>query len=432
MKIGDNEFTVMTVSTTTSDQSTSYPATIRGTQDIEVRPQVSGFVVKLCVDEGATVRKGQALFQIDPTQYAAAVRQAKAAVEMAKANVNTLTLTEQNKKMLHEKQIISDFEYQSAINQLMSAKASLAQAEAQLVSANQNLSFCTVTSPSNGVVGTFPYRVGSLVSPSIAQPMTTVSEIGEMYVYFSMTEKELLNLTKAGGTLKEQLEKMPDVQLRLADESLYKYKGKIDAVSGVIDQSTGSVSMRAIFPNTDNILRSGGSGSVVFPYTMENIMIIPQSATVEIQDKKFVFVLQADNKVKNTEVTISSLNDGKNYIVTNGLKSGDKIVIEGVQKVEAMDTFAAMIVALNAGVIDGYISEVPGAESACAANANLTYHPLEDGFTASEEDTSIAVALRPADAELCAQINEILAGIDQSTREELMLGAIENQPISAE
>ena len=333
MKIGDNEFTVMTVSTTTSDQSTSYPATIRGTQDIEVRPQVSGFVVKLCVDEGATVRKGQALFQIDPTQYAAAVRQAKAAVEMAKASVNTLTLTEQNKKILHEKQIISDFEYQSAVNQLLSAKATLAQAEAQLISANQNLSFCTVTSPSNGVVGTFPYRVGSLVSPSIAKPLTTVSEIGEMYVYFSMTEKELLNLTKAGGTLKEQLEKMPDVQLRLADESLYKYKGKIDAVSGVIDQSTGSVSMRAIFPNTDNILRSGGSGSVVFPYTMENIMIIPQSATVEIQDKKFVFVLQADNKVKNTEVTISSLNDGKNYIVTNGLKSGDKIVIEGVQKV---------------------------------------------------------------------------------------------------
>ena len=180
MKIGDNEFTVMTVSTTNSDQSTSYPATIRGTQDIEVRPQVSGFVVKLCVDEGATVRKGQALFQIDPTQYAAAVRQAKAAVEMAKANVNTLTLTEQNKKMLHEKQIISDFEYQSAINQLMSAKASLAQAEAQLISANQNLSFCTVTSPSIGVVGTFPYRVGSLVSPSIAKPLTTVSEIGEM------------------------------------------------------------------------------------------------------------------------------------------------------------------------------------------------------------------------------------------------------------
>ena len=158
MKLGDNEFAVLAVNSTTSDQTTSYPATIRGTQDIEVRPQVSGFIVKLCVDEGATVRKGQALFQIDPTQYAAAVGQAKAAVEMAKANVATLTLTEKNKKALFDQKIISDFEYQTAVNQLMSAKASLAQAEASLVSANQNLSFCTVTSPSNGVVGTLPYR----------------------------------------------------------------------------------------------------------------------------------------------------------------------------------------------------------------------------------------------------------------------------------
>ena len=323
MKLGDAEFAVMAVNSTTSDQTTSYPATIKGTQDIEVRPQVSGFIVKLCVDEGATVRKGQALFQIDPTQYAAAVGQAKAAVEMAKANVSTLTLTERNKKTLFDQKIISDFEYQTAVNQLMSAKASLAQAEAQLVSANQNLSFCTVTSPSNGV--------GSLVSASIAQPLTTVSEIGDMYVYFSMTEKELLALTKAGGTLKEQLEKMPAVRLQLADGSTYHHEGKIDAVSGVIDQSTGSVSMRAIFSNEGNVLRSGGTGNIIFPYTMNDIITIPQSATVEIQDKKFVFVLQSDNTVKNTEIKVSNLDDGKNYLVTNGLKSGDKIVVEGVQ-----------------------------------------------------------------------------------------------------
>ena len=328
MKLGDNEFAVLAVNSTTSDQTTSYPATIRGTQDIEVRPQVSGFIVKLCVDEGATVRKGQALFQIDPTQYAAAVGQAKAAVEMAKANVATLTLTEKNKKALFDQKIISDFEYQTAVNQLMSAKASLAQAEASLVSANQNLSFCTVTSPSNGVVGTFPYRIGSLVSPSVSQPLTTVSEINDVYVYFSMTEKELLRLTRAGGTLKEQLEKMPAVRLH---GTTYQSDGKIDAVSGVIDQSTGSVSMRAVFPNDKNILRSGGTGNIIFPYTMDGIIIIPQSATVEIQDKKFVFVLQADNSVKNTEIQISNLDDGKNYLVTNGLKSGDKIVIEGVQ-----------------------------------------------------------------------------------------------------
>ena len=254
MKLGDDEFTVMAVHSTASQQSTSYPATIKGIQDIEVRPQVSGFIVKLCVDEGATVRKGEALFQIDPTQYAAAKRQASAAVEMAKSNVNTLTLNEQQKKNLHDKNIISDFEYQSAVDQLLSAKASLAQAQAQLTSATQNLDFCTVTSPSNGVVGTFPYRVGSLVSPSVAQPLTTVSEIGDMYVYFSMTEKQLLAMTKAGGTLKDQLEKMPAVKLELADGTVYAEEGRIDAVSGVIDQSTGSVSMRALFPNKEHIV----------------------------------------------------------------------------------------------------------------------------------------------------------------------------------
>lgn len=331
MKLGDDEFAVTTVSTTSSKQTTSYPATIKGTQDIEIRPQVSGFIVKLCVDEGATVRKGQALFQIDPTQYQAAFNQAKAAVEAAKASLETVKSTEANKKMLHEQHIISDFEYQTAVNNLLSAKASLSQAEASLTAARQNLGFCTVTSPSDGVVGTFPYRVGSLVGPSSAQALTTVSEIKQMYVYFSMTEKELLRLTKAGGTLKEQLEKMPAVQLQLSDGSIYSESGKIEVVSGVIDQSTGSVSMRALFPNDENILRSGGMANVIFPYTMENVILVPQSATQEIQDKKFVYVLQSDQTIKHTEITISNLNDGKNYIVTGGLKDGDQIVVEGVQ-----------------------------------------------------------------------------------------------------
>ena len=331
MKLGDSEYAVLTVNSSSSDQTTSYPATIRGTQDIEIRPQVSGFIVKLCVDEGATVRKNQPLFEIDPTQYKAAYNQAKAAVEMAQANVSTLELTEKNKKELYDKAIISSFEYQTAVNQLASARATLAQSKASMVSAKQNLDFCTVKSPSNGVVGTFPYRIGSLVSPSISSPMTTVSEIGEVYVYFSMTEKELLQLTKAGGTLKEQLDKMPAVQLQLADGTMLEEKGKIDAVSGVIDQSTGSVSMRAVFPNDKKILRSGGTGNIIFPYTMDGIIMIPQSATVEIQDKKFVYVLQSDNTIKNTEIQISPLSDGQTYLVTKGLKGGDKIVIEGVQ-----------------------------------------------------------------------------------------------------
>jgi len=331
MKLGDDEYTVITLSSGSSDQTTSYPATIKGFQDIEVRPQVAGFIVKLCVDEGATVHKGQALFQIDPTQYSAAVAQAKAAVAMARANVNTLTLTEQTKKVLFDKLIISEYEYQTAVNQLASAKAGLAQAQASLISANQNLSFCTIKSPSNGVVGTFPYRVGSLVSASISQPLTTVSEIGNVYVYFSMTEKEMLRLTRAEGSLLDQLAKMPAVKLQLADGSMYTEDGKIDAVSGVIDQNTGSVSMRAIFPNKKDVLRSGGTGNIIFPYTINDVMIIPQSTTIEIQDKKFVYVVGSDNKVKNTEIQVSNLDDGKNYLVTSGLKVGDKIVVEGVQ-----------------------------------------------------------------------------------------------------
>ena len=334
MKLGDDEFAVETVSFTSSKQTTQYPATIKGLQDIEIRPQVSGFIVKLCVDEGATVRKGQALFEIDPTQYKAAYDQAKAGVESAEANLKTVAETEANKKMLHEQGIISDFEYQTAVNNLLTAKANAAQAKAAYAAAKQNLGFCTVKSPSDGVIGTFPYRVGALVSPSVAEPLTTVSQIGDMYVYFSMTEKQLLDLTRAGGTLKEQLEKMPAVQLQLADGTLYADSGKIDAVSGVIDQTTGSVSMRAIFPNKQNILRSGGMANVVFPYTMENVILIPQTATQEIQDKKFVYVLQVDSTLKHTEVKISNLNDGKNYIVTGGLNAGDKIVVEGVQNLQ--------------------------------------------------------------------------------------------------
>ena len=332
MKLGDDEFAVVSVEPSSSKQTKQYPATIKGMQDIEIRPQVSGFIVKLCVDEGATVKKGQALFQIDPTQYKAMFTQAQAGVESASANLETVKATVGNKKILHDQKIISDFEFQTANNNLLSAKAALAQAKAALTSAKQNLEFCTVTSPSDGVVGTFPYRIGSLVSPSVQIPLTTVSQIGDMYVYFSMTEKQLLEMTKQGIALKEQLAAMPEVKLQLADGTFYNRSGKIDAVSGVIDQKTGSVSMRAVFPNSENILRTGGMANIVFPYTMDDIVLIPQTATQEIQDKKFVYVCQADSTLKHTEIQISNLNDGHNYIVTGGLNPGDKIVVEGVQQ----------------------------------------------------------------------------------------------------
>lgn len=327
---GVQEYAVVTLQPSVSNLKSSYPAVIKGKQDIEIRPKVAGFITKLCVDEGSVVRKGEPLFLIDRVEYEAAVRMAEANVKAAKATVNTQELTVENKKELHSKGIISDFELQMAENQLASQRAALAQAEAQLISARNNLSYTTVVSPSNGVVGAIPFRVGSLVSSSSATPLTTVSDISEMYIYFSMDEKQLLNMTREGGTIKELLNKMPAVELKLADGSIYSETGKIETLSGVIDQSTGSVNMRATFPNSKNILRSGGTGTVMIPYVEENAIIIPQKATYEIQDKKFVYVVGPDSKVTTTEIAISNLDDGRNYLVTSGLKAGDRIVVEGI------------------------------------------------------------------------------------------------------
>jgi len=328
------EFAVIEAKTTTANLTNSYPATIKGKQDVEIRPMVSGFITKLHVDEGATVRKGQVLFSIDPVQYQAAVNSAKAAVETAKAAVNTQELTVNNKRELNKKNIISDYDLQMAENQLAQTKAQLAQANAQLVNAKNNLSYTSVTSPSDGVVGSIPYRVGSLVSPSVASPLTTVADISEMYAYFSMTERQLLSQIREGGSTKEILEKMPNVQLQLIDGTMYADSGRVETISGVIDQTTGSVTMRALFPNKHNVLRSGSTGNVVFPNPLHDVIMIPQTATTEIQDKQFVFVLQPDNTLKNTEVKVFSLDAGKYYYVTEGLKAGEKIVIEGVQNLK--------------------------------------------------------------------------------------------------
>ena len=325
-----NEYAVRDVTTSVCNLSTSYPATIKGIQDIEIRPKVGGFITKVHVDEGDFVHKGQVLFSIDRVQYEAAVKSAEAAVRVAKTTVSTQELTVKNKKMLHSQGIISDYDMEMAENELASAQAQLASANAQLVDAKNNLSFCSVTSPSDGVVGTIPYRVGSLVSSTTAEPLTTVSNISQMYVYFSMTEKQLLEYTKGTDGVQGALAAIPPVNLRLVDGSLYDQTGKVTNVSGVIDIATGSVSMRATFDNPQKILRSGGTGSIVIPVRDSSAIQVPQKATYEIQDKRFVYVVGKDNKVKNTEITVLSQNDGTNYVVTSGLKVGDRIVVEGI------------------------------------------------------------------------------------------------------
>ena len=333
-KMGDNEFAVRTIETQTANLQSSYPASIKGVQDVEIRPKISGFITKLCVREGQTVKRGQLLFVIDNVTYAAAVRQAKAAVNSAKAQLNTATLTYENSQKLFKNNVIGSYELQSAKNSYESAKAALAQAQANYVSAKQNLDFCYVTSPANGVVGDLPYKVGALVSSSNAEPLTTVSDINSMQVYFSMTEKDLLDMTKTAGGLHAAIKDYPPVKLQLADGTVYGHDGRVAAVSGVIDQSTGSVSIRADFPNPQHVLKSGASGSIVVPHVASSAVIIPQDAVVQVQDKYFVYVVGKDNKVKYTPVTVNPQNDGKNYIITSGLSVGDRFVVNGVSSLQ--------------------------------------------------------------------------------------------------
>ena len=291
---------------------------------------MSGFLTKVCVQEGQTVSAGQLLFVIDNETYQAQVRHATAAVNTAKAKLNTSKLTYENSKKLFENKVIGEYELETAANSYATEQASLAQAEATLASAKESLSYCYVKSPAAGVVGSLPFKVGALVSASSAEPLTTVSDISTMEVYFSVTEKDFLTMTKGQGGVSAAIAAYPAVQLMLADGTIYSEPGKVVKASGVIDASTGSVSMIARFPNPNKELRSGGAGQIVVPNTNSQAIIVPQEATSEVQNKIFVYVVGKDNKVKYTEIKVNPQNDGHNYIVTSGLKAGDRYVSKGI------------------------------------------------------------------------------------------------------
>lgn len=343
---GDNEYPVLTVGVETAQTQTTYPATIKGVQDVEIRPKVSGFITRLAVQEGQSVAKGQLLFTVDNASYVAAVRQSEAAVNQAQASVNsaqaqlaTATLTYKNSQELYKNNVIGSFELQSAKNTMETAqaavaqaKSAVAQAQAALANARESLSWCYVTSPTSGVVGNLPYKQGALVSPSSTPAITTISNISSMEVYFSMTEKDILSMTKNAGGINAAVSDYPPVRLRLADGTMYGHTGTVTKVSGVIDPSTGSVSMIARFDNPERVLKSGGSGEIVVARTNASAIVIPQTACTTVQDKIFVYKVGKDNKVVYSEITVNPQNDGKNYIVTGGLKAGERIVSNGITK----------------------------------------------------------------------------------------------------
>lgn len=326
----DNEYAVRTVGTEGTELQTTYPATIKGVQDVQIRPKVSGFITKVCVVEGQAVSAGQLLFVIDNETYQAQVRQAQAAVNTSKAQLATSKLTYENSKQLFANKVIGQYELETSENSYHTAEAALAQAKAGLASAQEALSFCYVKSPAAGVVGSLPYKVGALVSASSADPLTTVSDITSMEVYFSVTEKDMLSMTKNAGGLTGAVASMPAVRLQLADGTEYSLPGKVVKASGVIDPTTGTFSLIARFDNPKRELRSGGAGRIIVPQTQSAAIIIPQEATSEVQNKKFVYLVGKDNKVKYTEITVNPQDDGVNYIVTSGLRAGDRYVSKGI------------------------------------------------------------------------------------------------------
>ena len=324
------EYKTLTLQPESATLHTDYPASIQGQQNIEIRPRVEGYIDKIFVDEGAVVKAGQPLFKISAPEYEQEVRTATASIKSAQAAVSSAKLAVNKVKPLVEKEIISKYELETAQYNYDSALATLAQANASLVNARTNLGYTTVTSPVDGVVGSIPFRLGSLVSSNTTEPLTTVSSIGNVYAYFAMNEKVLLNFSEGSGTLAQKIKQLPQVSLLLSDGSTYSEKGRIETVNGLINTETGSVNIRARFPNPKGIIRSGSSTTVRIPNEVKDGLIIPQSATFELQDKIFAVTVGKDGKTKNVNITILDNKAGNYYVVTSGLQAGDQIVLEGV------------------------------------------------------------------------------------------------------
>lgn len=334
---GPMPYKVAAVYTGAATMYYNYPATIQGEQDVDIRPKVDGFIQKIFVNEGATVHKGQLLFQLKNPQYEAALRSAAATVKIAEADVQTAEMDVEKVRPLVEKNIISDYELKSKEYALNSKRASLASAKADLVNAKVNVGYTYVTSPSNGVIGTIPYKTGALVSSTSANALTTVYNTKNIYAYYSLNEKQLLEFVRTvkGKTIEKKLSTMEDVSLILADGTEYPMKGRVVTASGVISTETGSASFRANFPNRVGLIRSGSSAILRVPVKVDNAILVPQSATYDMQGKKFVYTISDKDSTVNTGIQVSENPIGNLYVVQSGLKAGDKLVVEGVGNLKA-------------------------------------------------------------------------------------------------
>jgi len=310
----------------------NFPATIQGQRVIEIRPMISGYLQEIYVNEGDQVKKGQLLFKINNPQYDQEVLTAKASINSAVANVNSAKMEIDKVKPLVEKQIVSDFRLKSAELILQTKEAALEQAKVALANAETNLSYTTLRSPQDGIIGTIPYKTGALVGSNSSEALTTLSDISEVFAYFSWNEKQLLDLLSdsPGVTIEEKMKNIPPATLILSNSAKYPLKGRVEMASGLISTETGSATFKAVFANPAGLIRSGSSAIISIPYVKDSVLIVPQSATYELQDKRFIYTVGQDNKVSAVPITSSPSDDGKYFFVSEGLKVGDRVVIEGV------------------------------------------------------------------------------------------------------
>lgn len=327
-----SSFETMTITRSDITLDQTYPASIEGRQSIRIIPRVDGYLSEIRIKEGQRVRKGQVLFVIDQATYRAEEKAAKANVEVARAGVESAQLTYDSRKQLREKEIVSEYDLRSAQTQLDLAKAQLQQAEAQWESARSNLSYTVLTSPSDGVVGSLPYRKGDFVGPSTQDGLTTVADNAQMYVYFSLTEKDAMTRMEEYGSMEKMIASFPSVFLQTQGGSTYPLEGRLESISGVVDRSTGALSARAVFTNPDGRLLSGSTGRLTIPYQQKQAIVIPQAATYEIQDKVYVYKV-VDGKAESAIINVLPVSDGQNYVVTGGLEEGETIVAKGASYV---------------------------------------------------------------------------------------------------
>jgi len=319
---------VITITTSPATTYQEFPASLEGKVNVEIRPQVEGYLEKIYVDEGAYVKAGQLLFKIDPRVYDEQLNNAKSNLLAAQANMEKAKVEVDRLTPLVENNVISDVQLKTAKAAYDAAKASVEQSKAMVGNAQINVGYTYIKAPVSGYIGRIPYKLGSLVGKGEDQPLTVLSDVSEVYAYFSMSESDFIVFKNKyeGNTLEEKIKHVPPVELILADDSAYTQKGKIELVEGQFDKTVGAINFRASFPNPSRILRTGNTGKIRLPQMFKSVLIVPQDATFEIQDKTFVYAVGDSNKIVTKPITISGRTTNY-YYVSNGLKAGEKIVL---------------------------------------------------------------------------------------------------------